>query len=387
MSAGRSLRVRYLRGLAVLAAVPLVVVLASPALASVSDTPRLTASVNGTVYSVIQSGNTIYLAGAFTSATDGSGTVTRNNAAAIDVSTGQLTGWNPNVNGEVDAVTASSGNVYLGGNFSAVGGTSRLRLAEVDASSGAVSTSFVHSASADVRSLAVSSSLLYAGGGFGTVDGIPRANLAAFSLSSGALDSSWQPATNGPVRALTVAAGRVYVGGNFSTLNGLSAHGYLGAVSPTSGATDGTFTAKIGYLVEDIAVTDTAVYAAADGPGGHLRAFTLGGGNLWNLTADGGFQAVTVLSGEIYAGGHFDHICATTRTGSNGTCLDGRITRHKLASADSNGTVTGWAPQANSTIGVTALDSSASNGTVAAGGAFTAFKYGKIPQPHFALFG
>ncbi len=162
---------------------------------------------------------------------------------------------------------------------------------------------------------------------------------------------------------------------------------YLGAVNPSSGALDGTFTARIRYLVNDVAVTTDAVYAAANGPGGHLRAFSLGGADRWNLTSDGAFQAVTVLSGEIYAGGHFDYICSTTRAGTNGTCLDGRLTRHKLMSATSNATVTSWAPQADSAYGVGALDSSPGYGTVAAGGAFTTFKGRTITQPRFALFG
>lgn len=385
--AGKHISSRRLRRLAVFAVAPLAVLIAAPASASVADSPRPSASVNGTVLSVVESGSTIYLGGTFTSATDGSGTLTRNNAAAIDVSTGRLTAWNPNVTGEVDAVAVSGGNVYLGGNFSAVGGRPRERLAEVDGGSGAVSAGFVHSATAPVRTLAVGGSLLYVGGGFAQVDAQPRKYLAAFDLSTGALSSSWTPTASAAVRRVRAAGGRVYVAGAFSALNGSTAHGYLGAVDPTTGATDGTFNATIRYLVFDVAVTSAGVYAAADGPGGHLRAFTLAGANRWDLTADGAFQAVTVLNGEIYAGGHYDHICSTTRTGTNGTCLDGKITRHKLASATDSGTVTGWAPQANSTVGVRALDSNPVSGTVVAGGNFTTFKYGTIPQSHIAVFG
>jgi hypothetical protein len=188
------------------------------------------------------------------------------------------------------------------------------------------------------------------------------------------------------VRTVSAQPGRVYVGGNFITLNGSTAHGYLAAVNPSTGATDASFNANIKYLVSSLAITSTAVYAAADGPGGHLRAFTLGGANLWNVTADGAFNAVTVTNGDIFAGGHFDNVCTTVRTGTTGTCVDGQATRHKPASVSTSGTLTDWAPQANSTEGVFAMDSNPAKNNVAAGGAFATLASGHVTQPHIAVF-
>jgi hypothetical protein len=385
---GRRMRPRALCVVGVLMAAPLAALAPAAASTTLSSSPLATARVDGTVRSVVESGGLVYIGGTFSSATDSSGTVTRNNAAAFDAGTGQLTAWNPDTNGEVDSLAVSGSTVYLGGNFTAVGGRSRMRLAAVDSNTGAVSSAFVHSAGAAVRSLSLSSdgSQLYAGGGFATVDGSPRAYLAAFTLSSGVLNGSWKPAASGPVRTVSAQPGRVYVGGNFITLNGSTAHGYLAAVSPSTGATDDTFKANIKYLVNALSITSTAVYAAADGPGGHLRAFTLGGANLWNVTADGAFNAVTVLNGDIFAGGHFDNICTTARTGINGSCLDGQAVRHKLASVSTAGTLTGWAPQANSAAGVFAMDSNPAKYNVAVGGAFTTFDSGSVTQPHIAVF-
>jgi hypothetical protein len=165
---GRRLPRRPLWVIGLLVAAPLVALTPAMASATVLSSPLPTAWVNGTVRSVVESGGLVYIGGTFSSATDGSGTVTRNNAAAFDVSTGLITSWNPDTNGEVDSLAVSAGKVYLGGNFTAVGGRSRVRLAAVDASTGAVSSGFIHSAGSTVRSLSVSSdgSQLYTGGGF-----------------------------------------------------------------------------------------------------------------------------------------------------------------------------------------------------------------------------
>ena len=59
----------------------------------------------------------------------------RQNAAHIDAS-GQLTAWNPEVNGYVYALAVSGSTVYMGGTFESVGGEPRTRLAAVDAVTG-----------------------------------------------------------------------------------------------------------------------------------------------------------------------------------------------------------------------------------------------------------
>ncbi len=78
------------------------------------------------------------------------------------------------------------------------------------------------------------------------------------------------------------------------------------------------------YPVLDVVVTRTTIFAAADGPGGHLRALDLDGTSRWNVTADGAVQALTLLGGVLYAGGHFDHVCVSAATGPQGQCLAGQ---------------------------------------------------------------
>ena len=59
----------------------------------------------------------------------------RGNLAAIDLTTGQPTSWNPSANNTVQVVAVSGGRVYAGGDFTAVGSaanTARHRLAAFD---------------------------------------------------------------------------------------------------------------------------------------------------------------------------------------------------------------------------------------------------------------
>ena len=65
---------------------------------------------DGPVFAIVQSGTTIYVGGSFTSvgSTDGSANAPRGNLAAISAVTGQVTDWNPGVEGTVFALAVSA---------------------------------------------------------------------------------------------------------------------------------------------------------------------------------------------------------------------------------------------------------------------------------------
>jgi hypothetical protein len=58
--------------------------------------------------------------------------------AALDKATGALTPWNLNADGIVRALLVQNGKVYLGGDFTMVGGQAPNFLPVVDAVTGAV---------------------------------------------------------------------------------------------------------------------------------------------------------------------------------------------------------------------------------------------------------
>ncbi len=81
----------------------------------------------------------------------------RNYLAAIDVTTGEVTSWNPGVSNGVSTLAVSGSAVYAGGNFTSAGGEVRNHLAAIDATTGQL-TNWNPSANSRVWSIAVSDS-------------------------------------------------------------------------------------------------------------------------------------------------------------------------------------------------------------------------------------
>jgi hypothetical protein len=246
------------------ASVSLTVLASGVALAALSDVPDPdTVGVNGRVWDILVAGDTIYLAGAFTQITDEVGsTFQRNNLAAVDAATGQVTSWNPSAinpnnpsNSSVRSMALSSDGtrLFVGGTFTRVGGLARSRLAAVDPVTGAVDNDWKGTGTNNVvRALAVSGERLYLGGDFTQVMGEPRQHLAAVDTETATLDSVWKPTatkpdgTNSNVYAMDVSADgtRVYVGGLFNTIsvnNVATRTEKLAALDATTGAVDPVF--------------------------------------------------------------------------------------------------------------------------------------------------
>ncbi|MBL0886154.1 LamG-like jellyroll fold domain-containing protein [Myceligenerans indicum] len=127
---------------------------------------------NGQVQDLAASpdGSVLYAVGQFTSI-DGT---TRYRAAAFDTATGAMTSFRPAVNGPVYAVATSGDDVFLGGAFSSVNNATRPRVAAVDAATGATTRPF--EASVDDHSVqalvaAPDGGSVVLGGNFTAVDG------------------------------------------------------------------------------------------------------------------------------------------------------------------------------------------------------------------------
>jgi hypothetical protein len=138
-------------------------------------------NANAAVRALAISGSTIYAGGDFSGA--GSiGGADRNRIAALDTTTGSATSWDPNANSFVNALAVDGSTVYAGGDFNgggSIGGADRNFVAALDASSGAA-TSFDPNANGDVNALMSSTGALYAGGQFSALNGVLAAHFAAF---------------------------------------------------------------------------------------------------------------------------------------------------------------------------------------------------------------
>jgi hypothetical protein len=345
----------------------LIAALPTPALALPTESPQPTAGADGQVWGIAQVGGTIFIGGAFTMV----GGQPRNNLAAIDVSTGSVTSWDPNTNGVVYALAVGSdGSIYAGGKFDTVGGLTRKQLVKLDNDTGAVNTSWrPKAANGVVRALAVGNGQVYLGGTFLKVNGTPRNRLAAVDEATGTLQG-WNPDANNTVRALDIGSdGTTYAGGNFTGVGG-AARNFVAQLDPSSGAAT-AFNAAISYPLIALSVVGENVYFAGSGGGGTVGAHNaITGARLWSVGTDGDVQGIDASETTVYAGGHFDKI------------KDGDATprRHLAAFDAASGALQPWDPRPNGPYGVG--PTLVRDDALLIGGGFT--RVNGVDQPKFA---
>lgn len=361
----------------------------APAGALDSSLPQATASFNDQVYKVAYDGDTVYSGGVFTRAKNTDGTfANRSYLAAVNSATGALLPFAPVLNGPVHEVKTSGGHLYIAGKFTQVDGVARARVARFDLDTGALDTAWQPKPSANVYSIEPVGTTVYLGGTFTSVGGFAQPILAAVNATDGKPVVTFKPSVQeGAVRDLQIGHGRLYVAGAFTMMGGDEKYGKLGAVNPATGAVDASFVSKVYVLTREVVVAGDRVYAALDGRGGEIRAFTRTGGTLWYQAVDGGMQTVEVWGNSVIGGGHFDKACVNNHAGPLGECVDGvRAARGKLLAVDMNGKLLDWNPGANGVVGAWDATAHPSGASLAVGGSFTTFGGGTQEQKRLAVF-
>lgn len=139
-------------------------------------------------------GNTLYIGGNFTSV----GGQARNNLAAIDLITATPTSFNPNpgpnpggtniINGHINnmQLTNDAQTLYVSGGFSHIGGRTQGKLAALYTASDSATlwNPVINNGSVDVIELSPDNSKLYITGSFQTINGQTRSSLASFDLTT-----------------------------------------------------------------------------------------------------------------------------------------------------------------------------------------------------------
>jgi hypothetical protein len=181
------------------------------------------ANTNGQVLTLASDGRSLFLGGSFTTVNGQSAL----RVAAVDLATGRVTrGLSIGADGDVYALAVSGARLYMGGAFLTVGSTSRQHVASVDISTGRLDRSFSPRANSLVRALAVSpdGSRLHMGGRFTTVNGTARLRAATVQTSDGALSSVVYSGSSQEVFDLDVAPdGRSLYGAIGGTTNSVVA--------------------------------------------------------------------------------------------------------------------------------------------------------------------
>lgn len=369
--------------------------------AVVTQTPLVGYQPNNTVRDMIVVGNTAYIGGSFTALTPpGGGTaVTRNHVAAINMTTGALLPWNPNVNGTVYSILPAGNNVYLGGSFTTVGGATHKNIAEVNNTNGAVITAFANTSRPNkaVRAMVIANGNLYIGGAFTS----PRNYLAELNATTNTYIPTWTPVVDAEVRALATDTSqtRIVEGGFQQCPVGSGCDGRIGigAVNTTDGAFvpfaysgPPTFIPPPGFPYRPFQVIHmtqdgNTLFASGTGNGGTALSLNMEDGTLnWQAGFNGNVVGIGVTDGVVYAGGHYSTYCGPV-PGNNFFCAGrpGSAARSKLAAFDeATGALEPWAPTVNTALGIEAVG--ADLGRVAVGGEFT--RISGVAVNHFARF-
>ncbi len=150
----------------------------------------------------------------------------------------------PTTNGQVLCVLQAGSLVYVGGNFSTIGGQARNCLAAFNSTTGVVDATFLPglNVGGQVWSLAIDGSTLYAGGLFSSaLDGsVARNRLAAFNATTGVPDALWDPDVSLHVLSIAVSSSKVFACGYFTQVNGSTARTYLAAFNKANNSDTGT---------------------------------------------------------------------------------------------------------------------------------------------------
>jgi Domain of unknown function (DUF5122) beta-propeller len=184
-------------------------------------------NANNVVRDLLVVGNTLYMVGDFTKVKG----VTRKRAAAINLLDDSVTPFNPNLSNKTYALAMSptTGRLYVGGNFTTVGGAPRSFLTQVDPVNGGMLGPAFAQLNDLVLDLSVTDSQVFAG-----VDGSMN-SVAEWNPDTGA--RLWRQQANGDVQAVRYDGGNVYFGfhdgfGGNTTLRVLAADATPGSPPP-----------------------------------------------------------------------------------------------------------------------------------------------------------
>lgn len=251
--------------------------------------------------------STLFVGGEFTNV----GGVARSNIGSLVASSGLATTWNPGANQAIHALAyrndATNPYIFVGGAFTNIGATNLNRIARLDPASDTATTwgtdaTTPHSVDDTVYALALNSgNTLYAGGDFVQANGATVAYNAAFPTADNGT-STWALTSDGSVRTLefSTSGSTLYVGGEFKSVGG-SARSKIAALNINTG----------GLLPWKPTIDDGAVHSLAVGPD----------------------------STELFVGGSFTSVNATARNRIAKLHTGTNISLYDWAPSIDNGTV------------------------------------------------
>jgi ribosomal protein L24E len=291
-------------------------------------------------------GDTVYFTGPFTKVSDANNenSQPRQHLAACSLSTGEVLPWNPGTNGYTNWELAYDGErIYVGGEFTQIGGVARPGLAALDPTTGAVlpwtPASITGNAVLDLKPQPIANSrveaifikgdTIYIGGTFNNVGGQARTGLAALDRRDGHV-LPWNPklikgtevqynTVDIEVRDIVIWRDKLIACGFFSEdgivgnpdENGNNRLGHIAAFDLVAGAPL-PWETKPEYPVFGLAANSNWVYYTGAGKGpprndvSQLDPMT--GKMNHRYATDGNVQSVWATEDTLYVVGHMNNV-------------------------------------------------------------------------------
>ncbi len=328
------------------------------ALAQIADTTLW--MPNGTVNALLLRDSLLYVGGDFDQVSPVVG-----HFVAVDSSSAIVLTPFPFVKGKINCmVRDSKGYVYVGGNFSKVGNYNCENLFRLTPQ-GNFDPNFIYIPNGEVFVLSIYDDTLYLGGNFSSIGGFGRGRGAAISLTMNYMtmvysDSllPFDPNSDGPIYAICpdTLSHQLIVGGDFLHIGGglianlcklfLSTGQYV-----PSGNSVWTAVPQVFGPVRSIAVHRNKIYVAGDfdsfastirkgigvlSPNGHLLTLDVPSGNTYDAGLNGHVRDIKFVGNKLFIGGNF-------------SVADGHI-RNNLACLDTFLNVLPWNPSADGQV-------------------------------------
>jgi hypothetical protein len=228
------------------------------------DTNFIVTPEGGEVAQMMLFGGALYLAGSFQKINS----TTRIAVASVNPTTGALNAFNPLISTPLDwgldvAGIANDGtNIFLAGHFGTVGGTAVGGFTSIDKTTAAYDASFPEVVGTVNTIISDGSGGWFIGGDFTSVGGVTRNSLARVK-SDKTLDATWNPNVNGIVYALALNGSDLFVGGIFASVGGQTRLS-LAAVSASGAGAVTSFVANVqdNGIVQDLLLNAGALYVA-----------------------------------------------------------------------------------------------------------------------------
>ena len=328
---------------------------------------------DGPVNAILATNGVVYIGGDFSYVGPHTGPL-----VLFDQTTGGLQAVPPPINGTIKTVVSDgAGGWFVGGTFTSIGTTAITDVAHLNRDLTPDTSWNANLVGSTVNALALDSGVLYIGGSFSKINGLAVQGLAGVSVTNAVV--SWNPLLSGSVNALQVTNGLVFVGGNFFSVGNSNVQN-VAEISTSTALANSFNPSTVDSTVFTLFVTPNDVYVGGQfstiGTKSRNRLAELdintGVATSWNPNPNGIVRALVITSTNAYVGGDFTTISVANRRGFASIGLTGAGSAQSL----------NLALQSAGTVNL--VDSLLLQGTsLYVGGQFT----NALTQPNFLLVG